>query len=126
VTLPTDPFAIPDWLTAAQLLVLVGVDPARATDAQLARAGMVADAINTDVARFLDRPDPLSDPVVAAGDASIRAAAAQAGINAYGRFDTKFDAAGYADQQGQAVKVARDALAYVQPQLERWRRVAIG
>jgi hypothetical protein len=126
VTLPADPFSIPDWLTPAQLLVLVGVDPTTATTAQTARAVMVADAINVDVARFLDRPDPIADPVLAAGEASIRAACAQAGINAYGRFDTKFDSAGYADQQGQAVKVARDALAYVQPQLERWRRVAIG
>jgi hypothetical protein len=126
VTLPADPFEIPAWVTAAQLLVLVGVDPTTATAAQLSRAQLVADAVNTDVARVLDRPTPADDPVLLAGDASIRAAAATAALNAYGRFDTKFDSAQYADQQGQAVKVARDALAYVQPQLERWRRLAIG
>jgi hypothetical protein len=126
VTLPADPFDVPAWVSAAQLLGLVGVDPTTATAAQLARAGLVADAVNVDVARFLDRPDPSNDPVLFAGDASIRAAAATAAVNAYGRFDTKFDSAQYADQQGQAIKVARDALAYVQPQLERWRRLAIG
>jgi hypothetical protein len=125
VTLPADPYDVPAWVTAAQLLVLVGVDPTTATLAQLSRATLVADAVNTDVARYLDRPVP-DDPVLAAGDASIRAATAQAALNAYGRFDTKFDSAGYADQQGQAIKVARDALAYVQPQLDRWRRLAVG
>jgi hypothetical protein len=124
--LPTPADELPAWLDADQLLVLVGLDPTTATLAARTRAQMVAAAINADIGRVLDRPNPLDDPILVAGDASIRAAAAQAGINAYGRFDTKFDSAGYADMNGQAIKVARDALAYVQPQLERWRRIAVG
>jgi len=114
-----------EWVTAAQVLTLVGVGPP-GTAPQAERAGLVAAAVNLGIARVLDRPDPDTDPAVWAADAELRAAAATAATYAYRRFDTAFDSVGYADMNGQAVKVARDALAYVMPQLERWRRVGVG
>lgn len=113
-----------EWVTADQVLGLVGITPP-GTAAQAERAALVADAINTGIARVLDRPDPDTDPVVEAGMAELQAAAATAATYAYRRFDTAFDAVAYSDLGG-PVKVARDALAYVMPQLERWRRVGVG
>jgi hypothetical protein len=112
-----------EWVTASQVLGLVGIAPP-GTAPQAERAALVADAINVGMTRALDRAD--SDPVLATGDAELRAAAATAGAYAYRRFDTAFDSVGYSDLNGTAVKVARDALAYVAPQLERWRWVGVG
>ena len=111
-----------EWVTAHQVLGLVGITPP-GTAAQAERATLVADAINAGMSRALDRPD--TDPVLLAGDAELRAAAATAGSYAYRRFDTAFDSVAYSDITGTAVKVARDALAYVAPQLERWRFVGV-
>jgi hypothetical protein len=125
MTLPVPPGEVPAWVDVDRLLRSVGVTPPGST-AQAERAALVVAQINTGIARILDRPNPLSDPIVLAGWAELEGAAATAATYAYRRFDTAFDSVGYADLAGAAVKVARDALAYVSPALERWRRVAVG
>jgi hypothetical protein len=119
---PVPAYQVPTWIAADRLLRLVGIT-GTPTAAQQERAGLVVAQVNVGIARVLDRPDPAFDPVVLAGWPDLEAAAATAAQYAYRRFDTAFDTVGYADLTGAAIKVARDALAYVAPQLERWRRV---
>lgn len=116
-----------EWVRADQVLGSVGVAPP-GTPAQAERARLVVAAINTGMARFLDRPNPDTDPVLLAGMDELTAAALTAAMAAYRRFDTAYDSVNYGDinQASIAPKVARDALAAVLPQLERWRWVAIG
>lgn len=116
-----------EWVKADQVLGAVGIAPP-GTPAQAQRAALVSAAINTGMARFLDRPNPDSDPTLLAGLPELEAAALTAAITAYRRFDTAFDSVNYGDmnQASLAPKVARDALSAVLPQLERWRWVAIG
>jgi hypothetical protein len=116
-----------EWITPDGVLAAVGVTPPGSPD-QASRAALVAGLINTGIDRVLDRPEPEYDDTVAAGEPEIRHAAVVAAAYAYRRFDTAFDSVNYGDmnQASLAPKVARDALAYVMPQLERWRWVAVG
>jgi hypothetical protein len=116
------PPELPVWITAAELLPLVGIT-GTPTAAQSERAQLAADSVNTGMARVLDRVP--GDPVLEVGRPELEHAAAQAATYAYRRFDTAFDSVNYADLTV-PVKVARDALAYVAPLLERWRRIGVG
>jgi hypothetical protein len=119
-----------EWITPDEVLGAVGVTPPGSPD-QASRAALVAGLINTGIDRTLDRPPVVDNeppPVVIPGEAEIRHAAVVAAMYAYRRFDTAFDSVNYGDmnQASLAPKVARDALAYVMPQLDRWRWVAVG
>jgi len=116
-----------EWITPAGVLAAVGVTPPGSPD-QASRAALVAGLINTGIDRTLDRPNPDTDPVVLAGLPEIKHAAVVAAAYAFRRFDTAFDSVNYGDmnQSSLAPKVARDALAYVMPQLDRWRWVGVG
>jgi hypothetical protein len=113
----------PSWISGAEILEDANVPPAD-RPAELAFADLVAAAVNAGVFRRLDRG--VFEPELIDGEPEIRLAVLIAARDAYKRREAPFGVTGYADLQGMAIRLARDAIEAAGPVLDRWRRVAIG
>jgi len=115
-----------EWVTGPAILAHARVP---APDADTAAwADTCASAVNAALDRRLawaDVPvtDPPWTPPVAASD-ELEAIALLAGAEAFARRGAPFGVTGYSDLQGIAIRVARDYVEGVQPQIDRWRYVA--
>jgi hypothetical protein len=116
------------WVTGAAILAQAGVTSPTAGETSWADA--CAKAVSAGIDGRLcwdDRPvtSPPWAPSQAATD-EITANALLAGAEAYARRQAPFGVTSYQDLQGAAVRVARDYLDGIGPQLDRWRYVAAG
>ena len=108
------------WVTGAAILTQVGNAAPSADDTAWADA--CAAAVNSGVdARlgivFADLPEE--------AEGEVAPAALVAATEAYKRREAPFGVTGYVDLSGSAVRVARDWLAAVQPQLDRWADISL-
>jgi hypothetical protein len=108
-------------LTAEQVLAFVGVTVP--TDEETAWATMVAKAL---VAGLTQR---LNGAVIVDGSAAedeLNVALMIGGAEGYKRREATFGLTGYADLEGNAIRVARDYLDGVRPLIERYSVPGIG
>lgn len=114
------------WVTGAAILAHAGVTTPTAGESAWADACAKAVSAGIDARlAWADRPvtTPPWAPSQAATD-EIIGNALTAGAEAYARKQAPFGVTGYQDLQGAAVRVARDYLEGIRPQLDRWRYVA--
>jgi hypothetical protein len=114
-----------EWVSAEEILVAVGLDPAAASPADTAWAEACAAAVNEGLNRRLEGAvfvilDPPGTP-----PAELVLAARFAGTEAYKRREAAFGLTGFVDLQGAAIRVARDYLEAVAPIVARYATVGI-
>lgn len=99
------------FVTGAQILSFVGVTTPAAADTQWADA--VAAAVDSGITVRLNG-------ATVTDDSELTAAALLAGAEAYKRREATFGLTGYADLEGNAIRVARDYLAGIAPMIDRY------
>ena len=99
------------FVTGAQILAFVGVDTPAAQDTQWADA--VAAAVDSGITIRLNGATVVDD-------SELTAVALLAGAEAYKRREATFGLTGYADLEGNAIRVARDYLAGIAPMIDRY------
>jgi hypothetical protein len=107
-----------EWTTADAILTQSGAsaDPAAAAPADRDWAEACAAAVNAGIDARLEGAVYVSPPL----PAELTWAALTAGVEAYKRREATFGITGYVDLQGAAIRVARDYLEAIAPQLERY------
>lgn len=102
-----------EWTTSAEILAFVGV--ATPSPAEIEWADAVAQAVNLGI------DNRLNDVImVDALNAELRVAARIAGAEAFKRREAIYGLTGYADLEGNAIRVAKDYLSGVAPLIERY------
>jgi hypothetical protein len=112
------------WVTGPQILTHVRITAP--TPDETAWAAACALAVSAGIDRFLGWTDAPVQPYVPPAGASdeVTANALTTGAEAFARKSAPFGVTSYQDLQGAAIRVARDYLEGIRPQLERWRYVA--
>jgi hypothetical protein len=106
------------WITAAQILVAVGIPIASAAEAEWAT--VCADAINAGYDRAL------SGAAVTGTEPELIAQAHRAGAELFKSREAPYGVTGYADLAGTAIRLARDPLEASWPVLRRYATPGIG
>ena len=101
------------FVTGAEVLVYVGVKSPSAPETEW--ADLVADAVNTGILIRLNGA-VITDPP----PAELKTAAMMAAGEAYKRRETPFGVTGFSDVEGQAIRLARDYLDGVKPEIDRY------
>lgn len=99
------------FVTGSQILAFVGVSAPTAQDTEWANS--VAAAVDIGITTRLNG-------ATVADDSELNAAALLAGAEAYKRREASFGLTGYADLEGNAIRVARDYLAGIAPMIDRY------
>lgn len=107
------------WVTGSQVLAFVGNVAPDATETTWADA--VASAVDSATTTMLNGSIPSSAAIT-----EIEVAALIASAEAYKRREAIFGLTGYADMEGQAVRVARDYMDGVRPLIMRYSIPGIG
>jgi hypothetical protein len=111
--------ALTVWVTGSAILAHVG--NANPTAGDTAWATACAQAVSAGINRQLGAAaDPLPDGALA----ELTPAALVAGTEAYKRREAPWGITGYTDLQGGAVRVSRDWLAAIGPQVNRYASLA--
>lgn len=113
--------ALTVWVTGAAILAHVGNVAPTPTDTAWAAA--CATAVTEGINRQLRAAaDPLPDGALG----ELTAAALIAGTEAYKRREAPWGITGYVDLQGSAIRVARDYLDAIGPQIDRYASLVGG
>ena len=104
-------------VTGSDILTHVGVKVP--TPEQTLWAQTVADAVNAGIETYLNGAAALP-PIGPLMAAELKFAALTAGAEGFKRQEAVFGLTGYADMEGNAIRVARDYLEGVKPLLQRY------
>lgn len=113
--------ALTVWVTGSAILDHVG--NATPTAGDTSWAGACASAVT---AGINTRLGSAADPLPAGALDELTGAALVAGTEAYKRREAPWGITGYVDMSGSAMRVARDWLAAIGPQVDRYRAVSDG
>ena len=110
--------ALTVWVTGPQILAHVGNVTPTASDTawSAACATAISDGINRELGRN-------ADPLPTGALAELTAAALVAGTEAYKRREAPFGVTGYTDLMGGAIRVSRDWLDAIGPQIDRYASI---
>lgn len=107
--------ALTVWVTGSDILQHVGNTSPSSADTYW--AAQCAEAVSSGINRYLG---VAADPLPEGALEEIAPAAIVAGTEAYKRREAPWGMTGYLDLQGAALRVSRDWLDSIRPQLQRW------